>query len=119
MLKKYPYKRKEIFDYDEYIKFMESKKVRYGKDRTYTLLDFVTEEEYARLLKECALDLNKFDPTPPEIDKHLNFTTRILIELLDRYPDDEDVKKISKEENTKERCSTNWYEKFGYKYTNL
>jgi hypothetical protein len=31
MLKKYPYERKEIFDYDEYIKFMESKKVRHGK----------------------------------------------------------------------------------------
>ena len=100
MLKKYPYERKEIFDYDEYIKFMESKKVRHGKDRTYTLLDFVTEEEHARLLKECALDLNKFDPTPP---------------VLDKYPDDEDIKELLKEENTKERCSTNWYEKFGYK----
>lgn len=116
MPKKYNYDRKEIFDYDKYIKFMESKKVRYGKNRTNTLLDFIDEETHATLLRKCALDLNKFDPTPPEIDKHLNFTTRILIELLDKYPNDKDVIEISREENIKERCSTNWYEKFGYKY---
>ena len=35
---------KEVFNYKEYLEFMESKKVRHAEERTNTLLDFVTEE---------------------------------------------------------------------------
>ena len=36
---------KEVFNYKEYLEFMESKKVRHGAERTNTLLDFVTAEQ--------------------------------------------------------------------------
>lgn len=35
---------KTIFNYKKYTEFMESKKVRHGLDRTYTLYDFITLE---------------------------------------------------------------------------
>ena len=55
---------KEVFNYKEYLEFMESKKVRHGAERTNTLLDFVTEEQQRADNKKGIENISSYDPTP-------------------------------------------------------
>lgn len=109
------YEPKPVFNYKEYLEFMESKKVRHGKDRTYTLLDFVTEEQ-RKIDKENGIlnNLSIYDPTPKEIQEHFDFADKVFNELYEKYPDDEYLYSLANEEDKQaERCSTDWYKKYG------
>jgi hypothetical protein len=108
------YELKEVFDYKAYLEYMESKKVRYGKDRTYTLLDFVTEEQRQTDKDKGIIDLSSYDPTPKEINEHFKFVSKTLKELLSIYPNDKYLHSLENEEKMQtEYCSTDWYKKYG------
>lgn len=106
----------EIFDYEEYSNFMESKKVRHGADRTNTLLDFVSEEQYKKDKENGIVgnDISMYDPTPKDIKEHFNFIIKIFRELREKYPNDKYLDDLAnKEEKQIEKFSTNWYVKYG------
>ncbi|QKF77271.1 hypothetical protein [Arcobacter defluvii] len=110
------YVPKEVFKYKEYLDFMESKKVRKGKDTTYTLLDFVTEEQREIDKKEKSIinNLTSYDPTPKEIQEHFNFVTKTFNYLKEKYPNDEYLISLENEENMQIiKCSFDWYKKYG------
>ena len=108
----------QVIDYEAYTIFMESKKVRYGKDRTYTLYDFITDEEVIELNKNNETDLSKFNPTPKAIQEHFNFANEIHRELLKKYPDDIFLKSLEEEKYQILKISTNWYKSYGIHYSN-
>ena len=106
----------ELIDYQKYCKFMESKKVRYGEERTYTLIDFVTEDELSELNENGINNLSSLDPTPKEIDTHFKFTKDTHRFLLKKYPDDVFLISLELEEKQAFKVCTNWYEKYGIEY---
>lgn len=106
----------ELIDYDAYSAYMESKKVRYGKDRTYTLYDFITDEEIVELNKNNETDLRRFNPTPKAIAEHFKFTNKIHRELLKKYPNDIFLKNLEEEEYQILKVTTNWYKDYGINY---
>jgi len=108
----------QVIDYEAYTIFMESKKVRYGKDRTYTLYDFITNEEVIELNKNNETDLSKFNPTPKAIQEHFNFANKTARRLLKIYPNDQFLKSLEEEEYQVLKVSTNWYEDYGISYPN-
>lgn len=100
----------EVFNYQEYIDFMESKKVRFGKDRTYTLYDFITENEANEIYKKGITNLSFLNPTPKAIQDHFNFVNITLQYLRQKYPKDKYLESLENDENKQvERCSKNWY----------
>ncbi len=106
---------KPVFDYKKYLEFMESKKVRHGKDRTYTLLDFVTEEQ-RKIDREKGIlnNLTIYDPTPKNIKEHFNFVNKLIRDLREQYPNDKYLYSLdNKEEMQIEFCSFDWYKKYG------
>jgi len=104
----------QIFNYQEYLDFMESKKVRQNENRTNTLLDFVTDEEVKQDKIKGIFDLSKYDPTPKEINEHFEFINKTLFDLKKSYPNDEVLNSLLNDENMQEvRCSYNWYEQYG------
>lgn len=110
------YNLEEVFNHDEYIKYMESKIVR--DPRTGTLLDFITEEQEKSLKEQSISDLSIFDPTPKEIQEHMDFTHNVYIELNEKLPSDDFIKFIGEsEEGCIVMVSTNWYEKYGFAYS--
>ena len=106
---------KEVFNYKEYLEFMESKKVRHGAKRTNTLLDFVTEEQRAiDKTKGILNNLSIYDPTPKEIKEHFNFVNKTIRILREKYPNDEYLYSLDNDENMLvEFCSTDWYKRYG------
>ena len=106
---------KEVFNYKEYLEFMESKKVRHGAERTNTLLDFVTEEQRAiDKTKGILNNLSIYDPTPKEIKEHFNFVNKTIRILREKYPNDEYLYSLDNDENMLvEFCSTDWYKRYG------
>ena len=106
---------KEVFNYKEYLEFMESKKVRHGDERTNTLLDFVTEEQRAiDKTKGILNNLSIYDPTPKEIKEHFNFVNKTIRILREKYPNDEYLYSLVNDEKMQiEKCSTDWYKKYG------
>ncbi len=108
------YEPKPVFDYKEYLEFMESKKVRHGEDRTYTLLDFVTDEQNREDNEKGIKNISHYDPTPKNIQEHFDFVHKVFNELYKKYPDDKYLYSlINEEEKQAERCSTDWYKKYG------
>lgn len=102
---------KEVFNYVDYLAFMESKKVRHGKERTDTLLDYVTPEQEKELKGN---DLSSFDPTPKDIQDHFDFVDRVYAELKEKYPNDEYLNSLGSDFKMQvEFCSTDWYKKYG------
>lgn len=106
----------KLIDYDAYSAYMESKKVRHGKDRTYTLYDFITDEEAVELNKNNETDLSSFNPTPKAIGEHFKFTNEIHRELLKKYPDDIFLKSLEEEDHQILKVTTNWYIDYGISY---
>lgn len=105
---------KEVINYKEYVEFMESKKVRHGKDRTYTLYDFATEEQENEIRRKGITNLSFLDPTPKDIQKHFDFIDITYNYLRQKYPKDEYLKSLANEEDMQiERYSMNWYTKYG------
>ena len=105
---------KEVFNYKEYLEFMESKKVRHGDERTNTLLDFVTEEQQRADNEKSIEDISSYDPTPKEIKEHFNFVNKTLRVLREKYPNDEYLYSLDNDENMLvEFCSTDWYKRYG------
>ena len=106
---------KEVFNYKEYLEFMESKKVRHGDERTNTLLDFVTEEQRAiDKTKGILNNLSIYDPTPKEIKEHFNFVNKTIRILREKYPNDEYLYSLDNDEKMQiEKCSTDWYKRYG------
>lgn len=104
---------KEVFNYKKYLEFMENKKVRFGKDRTNTLLDFVSEEQRLIDKENYINDLSIYDPTPENIQTHFNFVKKVYNELIEKYPNDEYLKSLSNSESMViEKFSTDWYKKY-------
>ena len=105
----------EVFNYKEYVKFMESKKVRHEAERTNTLLDFVTEEQRAiDKTKGILNNLSIYDPTPKEIKEHFNFVNKTIRILREKYPNDEYLYSLDNDENMLVQfCSTDWYKRYG------
>lgn len=106
----------QLIDYEAYTIFMESKKVRHGKDKTYTLYDFITDEEVIALNKNNETNLSRFNPTPIAIKEHFNFANKTARTLLERYPNDEFLKSLEEEKYQVLKITTNWYESYGVKY---
>lgn len=106
----------QLIDYEEYSIFMESKKVRHGKDRTYTLVDFIADEELAELNRNEDYDLSRFNPTPKAIYEHFKFTNKIHKQLLKKYPNDMFLKRLEAEKYQVLKVTTNWYEDYGISY---
>lgn len=106
---------KEVFNYKEYLEFMESKKVRHGAERTNTLLDFVTEEQRAiDKTKGILNNLSIYDPTPKEIKEHFSFVNKTIRVLREKYPNDQYLYSLANDEKMQiEKCSTDWYKKYG------
>lgn len=108
------YVPKEVFNHKEYLEFMESKKVRHGKDRTYTPVDFITDEQLKELNEKGLHDLTPYDPTPKEIQEHFDFVLPLLIELQKKYPDDKYLYSLANDDKmSDEMISTDWYRKYG------
>lgn len=109
------YNLKEVFNHDAYVEYMDSKVVR--NPRTGTLLDFITEEQQRDLNAQGIEDLSAFDPTPVDIQEHMNFAMNIFLDLYKTSPD-EFLKFLGNtEEGSIVLCSTNWYERYNYKYS--
>ena len=106
----------QVIDYEAYTIFMESKKVRYGKDRTYTLYDFITNEEVIELNKNNETDLSKFNPTPKAIEEHFNFANKTARRLLKIYPNDQFLKSLEEEKYQVLKVTTSWYELYDVTY---
>ena len=105
---------KEVFNYKEYLEFMESKKVRHGAERTNTLLDFVTEEQQRADNEKGIEDISSYDPTPKEIKEHFSFVNKTIRILREKYPNDEYLYSLEKKKKMQiEKCSTDWYKKYG------
>jgi len=108
------YKPKEVFNYKEYLEFMESKKVRHGKDRTYTLYDFATDEQAEEIRRKGITNISFLDPTPKNIQDHFDFVNVVYKELHKKFPNDAYLHSLGNEEDMQvERCSMNWYTKYG------
>lgn len=108
------YVPQEVFNYQDYLELMESKKVRHGKDRTHTLLDFVTPEQQEELNDKGINDLSSFDPTPKEINEHFDFIFITLQFLRQANPNDEYLESLANDESMQvEYCSKDWYKKYG------
>ena len=110
------YTPQKVFDYEAYLLLINEKIKRYGTDRTFTLLDFLTEEEEELLIKNGILDINDSDPTPLNIKNHFKFTQQIHSALLVKYPDDKYLIDLNLEQNIIHKISTDWYKKYGIEY---
>ena len=103
---------KEVFNYEEYQEYMRSKLVRTGKDRTYTPVDYFTDEQMKEFYKLGVNNLEAFEPTPKHIREHINFSLNLHSELIKEYPDDEFLISLKKEENIVRLVSREWYRKY-------
>lgn len=106
----------KVFDYEEYLSSINEKIKRSGNDRTFTLLDFISEEEENILLEDGIFDINDSDPTPIDIKTHFKFTQQIHSALLDKYPNDKYLIDLNLEQNIINKISTDWYKKYGIEY---
>ncbi len=106
---------KEVYNREEYLSFMDSKRVRTGEDRTYTVLDFISLEEEKELKEKGINDLSFLDPTPQYIKEHSRFIQKTFKELLNKFPNDEFLNSLKNEENFIVLSNTNWYEQYGIK----
>ncbi len=106
---------KEVFNYKEYSDYMENRLVRVP--RTYTVMDFMTDEEINDSKQRNITDLSIYDPTPVYVQKHLDFSFNLYLTLKDKYKNNALFNLLNKEEiGTILISSTNWYEAFGFKY---
>ena len=107
----------KIFDYERYLAFMESKKVRHGKDRTYTLVDFISEKELIEINEKGINDLSSYSPTPKLIKDYFHFVNNTFMDLFEKFPDDEFLNNLDLEEFQDLKITTNWYERYGITYS--
>lgn len=106
---------KEVFSHDDYVKYLESKTVRTPK--TGTILDYISKEEELELRAQKVIDLKAYDPTPQHIKEHMNFAFKVFHEVCENNRKDELLEFLEKNElGQKALLSTNWYEKYNYKY---
>lgn len=103
----------EVINYKEYLDFMESKKVRHGKDRTYTLYDFATDEQAKEIRRKGIRNVSFLDPTPKDIQKHFDFIDITYNFLKQKYPKDIYLQSLKNEDMLVEYCSMNWYKRYG------
>ena len=107
-------KLKQVFNYQGYLDFMESKKVRHGNERTNTLLDFVTIEQATLDKQNGIFNLSIYDPTPIEIKEHFSFVNKTLKDLREQYPHDTFLISLTNNENMQiVRSSCDWYTLYG------
>jgi len=104
----------ELFNFKELQDFLTSKVVR--EKRTHTPVDFVTDEELKKLNEQGIHDLSSYIPTPAHIRDLINFAIDTHRKLTLKYPNDEYLKSLVKEENINMMLSYNWYERYGIKY---
>jgi hypothetical protein len=107
---------KTIFNYKRYSEFMEAKKVRHGKDRTYTLYDFITLEQEKEIQEKSIRDLTNYNPTPEIVQKHFRFINNLSRELEVKYPNDTFLKSLKEEENQELKVSSDWFTKYDIEY---
>ena len=108
------YDLKEVFNHDEYLEYLDSKVVRTPK--TGTILDYISKEQEKELRKQNRIDLEPFDPTPQYIREHINFAFKVYHEISQQNPKDELIECLNQNEAKAVLVSTNWYEKYNYKY---
>ncbi|MFY9075090.1 hypothetical protein CRU99_03835 [Malaciobacter mytili] len=109
---------RQVYDYKEFQKEMKSKKKRTGNKETFTPIDFFTQEEIDEFNKKGINNLEPYLPIPDYIRKHDKFVCKVHRELLKKYPNDEFLHSLDKEENIEIFFTYTWYEKYGIKYDN-
>jgi hypothetical protein len=108
---------KEVFDYEKYLDYMNSKIVK--NPRTFTMLDYMSDADVEEARIKRIRDLSIYDPTPEHIKKHLDYSINLYLNLKDSHKEDGLIKILGTEEvGTILIASTNWYERFGFKYKN-
>ena len=106
---------KEVFNYKEYLNFMNSKLIK--NPRTFTMLDYMTDSQVEEARIKGIRDLSIYDPTPEDIKKHSDYSINLYLNLKDSHKEDELIKILGTEEvGTILIASTNWYERFGFNY---
>ena len=106
---------KEVFNHDDYMKYLESKTVRTPK--TGTILDYISKEQELQLRAQKVIDLKPYDPTPQHIKEHMNFAFKVFHEVCEQNKNDELLQFLQTNElRQKVLLSTNWYEKYNYTY---
>lgn len=107
---------RQVYDYEKFQKELFAKKVRTGADETFTPIDYITDEKLKELKEQGVTNLEPYVPIPDEIRKHNAFVQKTHDELMDKYPDDEFLKSLDKEENLEIFYSYAWYEKYRLTY---
>lgn len=104
-----------LYDYDSFLKDRDKKVVR--NPRSNTLVDFITDEEIIKIKgKDKVVNYSEYDPSPKYIIDFIDFSVKVLVELLNKYPNDEFLRKSYSEEYKAIFASSNWFEQYGYKY---
>ena len=78
------------------------------------LFDYKQIEE---LNKSNDNSLNEFVTVPEAIKNLMKFALKTHMELTQKYPNDEYLKNLDKKEEMPKMFSTNWYERYGIKYS--
>lgn len=107
---------KQVYNYKEVQKELLSKKVRTGNDETFTPVDYITDEQLEEINRQGITNLTPYIPLPEHVRKHDGFVNKIFEELISKYPNDEFLQFLDKEENLETLYSYSWYEKYGIKY---
>ncbi len=74
-------------------------------------------KEIEELNKSNDNSLSEFVSVPEAIKNTMQFALKTHIELLEKYPDDEYLIELEKKEEMAKLFSTNWYERYGIKYS--
>ena len=78
------------------------------------LFDYNQIEE---LNKNCDNRVDEFVSVPEAIKNLMQFALKTHISLLQKYPNDEYLQQLETKEEMARLFSTNWYERYGIKYT--
>ena len=106
------YQPKEVYNFEEFQDFMDSKVVR--NPRSHTPVDFITEEQLREINAQGIKDLTSYVPTPKNVREHMNFVSKVSRELRKAgYIDHPYLLEIHEEDNLYIYFSYDWYKKFG------
>ncbi len=108
------FKPEYLFDLDKLQAYLDTKVVR--NPRTNTPLDYITDEQLEELNKKNEHNLEKYVPVPEDIKNIIDFAISSYNKLSKKYPNDKYLKFLAKEENYKEKITTNWYERYNLFY---
>ncbi|QDF29926.1 hypothetical protein AANAER_2470 [Halarcobacter anaerophilus] len=103
---------RQIYNYKKVMNELHSKKVRTGSEETFTPIDYISDDNLKELRTKGITNFEPYIPLPSEIEKHNNFVQKIHDELIEKYPNDEFLKSLDKEENLEIFYSYDWYEKY-------